>query len=164
MGLNLGQSLVGHSLSLCSLFVTIHIVVRVQFGAKVFWVVCCPYPSSGSFAWLQEAGSSGFTFPTIGVSARVTHRCSEASPHPESLEHSRDWPPQSLISLISPLLYLQYFSATQNSSIENSLFSSVSHFLNWVIWVVGIYPLEFFTILDIGHHQMCDWYRYFLNL
>ncbi|KRY63611.1 hypothetical protein T4D_14450 [Trichinella pseudospiralis] len=34
MGLKLGQSLVGHSLSLCSIFVPAHLVGRTNFGLK----------------------------------------------------------------------------------------------------------------------------------
>jgi len=38
MGLNLGQSLAGHFLSLCFIFVPEHLVGRKNFGLKVLWV------------------------------------------------------------------------------------------------------------------------------
>jgi hypothetical protein len=46
MGLNLGQSLVGHSHSLCSIFVPEHLVGKSHFVLKVFGVGFYPYPST----------------------------------------------------------------------------------------------------------------------
>ena len=42
----------------------------------------------------------------------------------------------------------------RNSSIKNSLFSSISHFLNWVIWFFGVclsslYTLDFRPLMDV---------------
>ena len=48
MGLKLDQLLVGHSFSLCSIFVPAFLVDRTNFGLKVLWVGCCPYLSTGS--------------------------------------------------------------------------------------------------------------------
>jgi hypothetical protein len=39
---------VGHSLSLCSIFAPAHLVGRTHFGSKAFWVGCCPHPSCES--------------------------------------------------------------------------------------------------------------------
>ena len=44
IGLNLGQSLVGHSLYLYSIFISAHFVGRTHFGSKALWVVFFPYP------------------------------------------------------------------------------------------------------------------------
>jgi hypothetical protein len=71
MGLNLGHSLVTHSLILCSIFIPEHLLGRKHFGLKVLRVGCCPYPSSRSPAWLQEVANAGSIYPLLGVSARV---------------------------------------------------------------------------------------------
>jgi hypothetical protein len=42
MDLNLG-----HSLSLCFIFVPTYLVNMTHFGTKVLWVGCYPYPSTG---------------------------------------------------------------------------------------------------------------------
>ena len=52
MALKLDQSVVGHSISLCYIFVSVLLVGRINFGLKVIWVGWCPYPSTGSPAWL----------------------------------------------------------------------------------------------------------------
>jgi hypothetical protein len=59
MGLKLGQLLVGHSLSLCSIPVSAFLVDRINFGLKVLWVGWYIYSSIGVPAWLQEMASSG---------------------------------------------------------------------------------------------------------
>jgi hypothetical protein len=71
MGLKLGQSLIGHSVSLCSIFVH-ELIGRTNFGSKVLWVDCCSYASTGRSAWLQEVSTSGSYLPLLEVSARVT--------------------------------------------------------------------------------------------
>jgi hypothetical protein len=38
MGLEVGQSLVGHSLNLCSIFIPVHLVGRTNFGLQILWV------------------------------------------------------------------------------------------------------------------------------
>lgn len=52
MALNLDQSVVGHSLILCDIFVPAFPVGRINFGLKVVWVGWSPYSSTGSPAWL----------------------------------------------------------------------------------------------------------------
>ena len=43
--------------------------------------------------------------------------------------------------------FLRCFSAIRNYSGENSLFNSVSNFLNRVSWLSGVYLLEFFVYI-----------------
>jgi hypothetical protein len=43
--------------------------------------------------------------------------------------------------------FYRCFSAIQYSSVENSLFSSVPHFLNRIIWFSGVQLLEFFIYI-----------------
>jgi hypothetical protein len=45
MDLKLGQSLVGHSLNLCSIFILAPLVGRKIWGLKVLWVVGVLLPS-----------------------------------------------------------------------------------------------------------------------
>ena len=74
MSLKLGQSLVGHSLSLCSIFVSACLVGRAHIlGSKVLWVFWCPYPSTGSPALLQEVVTPGSISP-------IARRLSQSHP------------------------------------------------------------------------------------
>lgn len=59
----LGQSFVGHFLSLCSIFIFVHPVDRTNFELKVFWVGLCTPPSTGSPVWPQEVAISVSIFP-----------------------------------------------------------------------------------------------------
>jgi hypothetical protein len=83
MDFQLGQLLVGHSLSFCSILAPVHFV-----GRTCLCVGCCPYPSTGSPAWLQEVATSGSISTLLGVSARVTLIVSQE-------------PPPSLVSSLS---------------------------------------------------------------
>jgi hypothetical protein len=65
VSLYLDQSLVGHFLHLCSIFVPAHLVSRTYFGSKTLWVDCYPCPSNVSLSWLQKVASSGSTCPTV---------------------------------------------------------------------------------------------------
>ena len=73
MGLKLGQPLVGCSLSLCSIFIPVHLVGRINFGLKVLWVGCL-FLSTGSPTWLQEVSPSAIIF-------LATRRQCESHPH-----------------------------------------------------------------------------------
>jgi hypothetical protein len=75
------------------------------FWVKALWVSCCPYPFTGSPAWLQKIATSGFISPTAVISVRVTPLAYLVSLHPRSLTHRRDCPqaPADLPSLSSVL-------------------------------------------------------------
>jgi hypothetical protein len=61
----MGESLVGHSLDLCSFFVPASLVGKKHLKLKVWWMVCCPYSSTGMLP-LQDPYA-----PLLRVSARV---------------------------------------------------------------------------------------------
>lgn len=56
----MGQSLVGHSLNLCSIFISAHLVDRTNFRPKGLWEGWEPPLSPGSPTWIQEVAISGF--------------------------------------------------------------------------------------------------------
>lgn len=97
MGVNLGYSLVGHSLYLCPI-VSAYLIGRAHLGSKVLWVHCCLYPFTGSPSWLQDVATSASISPTAkSLSWSHSHR-PICSPNP---------PP--LISVLSPLLSISSF-------------------------------------------------------
>jgi hypothetical protein len=100
MGLNLGQSLVDHSPSLCSIFFLAHLVGRTHFGSNTLWV-SCPYSSTGSPAWLQEVATQAPYAQLLGVSVIVTSQTPWGLLHPRSLACPRDAPHHLQISMIS---------------------------------------------------------------
>jgi hypothetical protein len=59
MGLKLDPFLFALSFSLCYIFVHAFLVDRINFGLKVLWVACCPYPSTES---CLATGGSLFRF------------------------------------------------------------------------------------------------------
>ena len=70
MGFKLGLLLVGHSFSLCSLFVPEFLVDLTNLDINVSgW---CLYPFTGGPAWLQEVGSFGFMSQMLGILSNVT--------------------------------------------------------------------------------------------
>jgi hypothetical protein len=74
VGLQVEQSLVGCSLSLCSVFIPAHLVGKINIGLKVLWVVW--YPAQ-SLLWRSCLATVGGHFslyipPLVGISARVT--------------------------------------------------------------------------------------------
>jgi len=76
------------------LFVPAHPVGRTHLWSKALWVVCCPYLSTGSPAWLHEVAISGSISPTAkNLSYSSTHRWSGTCPHSMSLANPRDCPP-----------------------------------------------------------------------
>jgi hypothetical protein len=95
MGLNLGLSLVGHSLCLCSIFVPEYLGVRTNFGQSFCGWVAVLIPS-GSPAWLQEVATPGSISSLLGVYTRVTHIDTLLPSQCRSLPHPRD------TSLLSP--------------------------------------------------------------
>ena len=76
----LGCLLVGHSFSLCSIFVPVLLLDRTNFGSEVLWVGWCPYCSTGGPAWLKEVISSGSVFLLLDILAKVT--CIDFWEHP----------------------------------------------------------------------------------
>ena len=123
MGLRLGQSLVGHSLSLCSLFVPVFLVGRrsTNFGLQFVWVVGVLISTLGFLPnyrrWTLQAPYP----PFLGVSARVILidslgplllprataipvLCHAPHPHPISI-HSPD-PLSFFFKLSSTMRYL----------------------------------------------------------
>lgn len=123
MGLRLGQSLVGHSPSLCSLFVPVFLVGRrsTNFGLQFVWVVGVLISSLGLLPnyrrWTLQAPYP----PFLGVSARVILidslgplllprataipvLCHAPHPHPISI-HSPD-PLSFFFKLSSTMRYL----------------------------------------------------------
>ena len=52
VGLELGQSLIGYSLNLCSIFTLVPLVGMTKFGLKVLWVGWCPL-ASFSVEWKE---------------------------------------------------------------------------------------------------------------
>jgi hypothetical protein len=71
MDLKLGQSLVGHSLNLCSILISVLLVGRTNLGMKVLWVGWCPYASTGSLAVYRRWPHQAPYLLLLGVSARV---------------------------------------------------------------------------------------------
>ena len=68
MDLKLGQSLVGHSFNLLSIFIPEQLVGRINFGSKVLWMGWCPPLSTGSPTRIQEVDTSVSTslfFPIL---------------------------------------------------------------------------------------------------
>lgn len=92
VGLKFVHSLVGYSFNLSSIFIPVYLVGRDIFGWKVLWVGCCPPPSTGNPAWLQEVAISVSLSLAPGVSPRVTPISSQ-EPDP---------PQVSALSLIFP--------------------------------------------------------------
>ena len=81
MSVKLGLLLVGHSLSLCSIFVSAFLVDRTNFGLKVLWLCWCLYSSTWGSAWLQWVASSESVSLLRWISAKVTPKdCWETSP------------------------------------------------------------------------------------
>ena len=72
MGFKLGRSLVGHSFSLCFIFVHAFLIVRTHFGSKIVWMSWCPYSTTEGPAWLQGMVSSGPMSPLLGALAKLT--------------------------------------------------------------------------------------------
>jgi hypothetical protein len=106
MGLNFGQSLVGHSFRL--LFVLAHLIGWTYFGSKRLWVDCCPYPSSRSPGWKQEVTISESISPTVRSLSTYSTLITPwgLPPHP-SLWHDLEKPtPAQYWFLLSPLLFL----------------------------------------------------------
>jgi hypothetical protein len=71
MGLNMGQSLVGHSLSFCFIFVLEFLVSRKNCGWKVLWVGWCPYLSTESLPSYRRWPLQAPYHPLLGVSATI---------------------------------------------------------------------------------------------
>ena len=72
MGLKLGQILVCHSRSLCSISVPAFLVDRIHFELKALWVGWCLYFSTrGGPDTLQEVASSGSISPLLCVSGKI---------------------------------------------------------------------------------------------
>jgi hypothetical protein len=46
--------------------------------------------------------------------------------------------------------FFKCFSVIRDFSVKNSLFRTVQHFKNWIIWFVDVYFLEFLHILDVS--------------
>jgi hypothetical protein len=70
--LKLGQSLVGHSLNLCFIFITACLVGRTNFWVKVLWVGWSPPPSN----WKSHVAKKRLYFQSpcphlLGVSAKI---------------------------------------------------------------------------------------------
>ena len=72
MGLKLSWLLVGHSLSLCSIFVPMLLVDKTKLGSKVLWMGWCLYRSTEGPDWLQEVASSGSEYTLLEISAKIT--------------------------------------------------------------------------------------------
>ena len=72
MGLKLSWLLVGHSLSLCSIFVPVLLVDKTKLGSKVLWMGWCLCPSTVGLDWLQKVTSSDSVQPLLEISAKIT--------------------------------------------------------------------------------------------
>ena len=149
MGLNLGQTLVGYSLRLCSSFVCVCVpallVGRTHFGSKAYLVNGCPYPYTESLAWLQEVATSGSISPTArSLRESYSSRPSVATLH---LPACPSLPHQWLPSL--PWLSLQLTPLPSPSSFLLSkwfYWSSTSEILNQQLPLIAYLPTFFHTV------------------
>jgi hypothetical protein len=72
MGLKMSLPLVGHSFSLCSIFVPAFLLEQEKFWFKSFVGGWCCQPSNVDPLWLLEVLSSGSISPLLGILAKVT--------------------------------------------------------------------------------------------
>ena len=66
MGLKFGQLFIGHSVSLCSIFVPAFFFIWDTSVLKVLGVCLLPYPSFEGPFWFQVVAYSGYILPLIG--------------------------------------------------------------------------------------------------
>lgn len=75
------QSLVGHSLTLCSIFNLAILIGRTYFGVKFLCMGWCPHSFTGCTAWLPEMVTLSFISPTaLSHIESHPHRLLGASP------------------------------------------------------------------------------------
>jgi hypothetical protein len=68
----LGQSLVGHSLNLCSIFILVHLVGKTNFGSKICWWVGVLLPPLVVPPGYRKWPLQSLYAQLLRVSARVT--------------------------------------------------------------------------------------------
>lgn len=81
MCLNLGQSLLGCSPILCSIFVPPHLVGKGHFWVEGFVGGFMPLPS-GSPAWRQEVALQSYNLSLAGILAPLPHSCPRPPSNP----------------------------------------------------------------------------------
>jgi hypothetical protein len=93
MGLNLGQSSVGFSLNLYSIFDPAHLLSMTHFVSKALWMVHCLYPFTGCPSWLKKVAISGSIFLTARkLTQSFPLKLSGAYPLVRSLVNAKDGP------------------------------------------------------------------------
>jgi hypothetical protein len=91
MSFKLGQLLLGHSLSLCSIFVPAFLVDRINFGSESFMGVLSLYLCWGSCLATGDGHDHQVPHPHCYESQlRSPPLTPESLPHPRSLAHPQD--------------------------------------------------------------------------
>ena len=125
MYFKLGQSLFGHSLSLCSIFDPVLNVGRTKFWSKILQEGWCPYPSPESLPWLQEVPTTIFPTarslidslePTWSQGSRTRVLLGDAPPTPTSS-----------FKLSQPSFYLSLYLIPKPSSPPHPLSQQVTY-------------------------------------
>jgi hypothetical protein len=162
MGLKLGQSLVNHSLYLCTIPVPAHLIDRTHSELNVLWVGYCSYPSLEVMPGYRKWPLQNPYLPLLAVSARVVlidtleptpfpglWHVLEISPAPSPTQFSSltpvlpiPDPSPSLLSFPSPLSPSSFSPSTYNiyfiyPSEKDVIISPWAIFVIWLLWVCG---------------------------